>query len=172
MQTERGQLVSELGIRGRLNTIDEEMFDLIERRSPLTCQYRVFWSRESEPTEQEYASSAYLIERADSRYLEQYFELFYDATGNSITAYDEEVVSGTSLDILADVISKAIRETKLQPEEWPILTGYEYDIVKKKKGAPIITNASKSRLLRFLNRVSDMIRDARAGGGYVHFIGD
>jgi hypothetical protein len=135
-------------------------------------EYYVFASRTEEPTEEEVGNGIYLLNRADSEHLRQFFAPLYKSVGVGITTSDDEVISGeTKLVALAEAVAEAIQDAEGRLEEWPIVTGYKLEPFQRDPGEAIVRKASRSRLLEFLKGVATIVEHARAIKGYVHFGG-
>jgi hypothetical protein len=135
-------------------------------------QYYVFGSQTEQFTSAEQGAGVYLMEPADSQHLRKFFDPLYDSVGIGISTGDDELIGGgTKLAALAQAVADAIADVRKQPEHWPMLIGYRPPPLGRERGAPIIEQASQSRLLEFLARVAEMTERARATDGFVQFGG-
>lgn len=134
--------------------------------------YYVFASREEEPTEEEQQAGVYLVGAAEAHYLQQFFNPLYREAGIGLSTSNDEVISGReSLMALGEAVDAAIRDVEHRSAEWPVTIGYKYEQFQEALGAPIVEQASRSRLLEFLKAVAGVVQEARASDGHVHFGG-
>lgn len=134
--------------------------------------YYVFWSREAEPTDEERRKGVYLVGRAEAEHLEQFFAPLYHSAGIGITTSDDELIGGdAALSALADAIENARRDAEGRPERWPVNVGSTFEPYQTGPGVPIMKYASRSKLQEFLQKITDIVQQAREAGGYVHFGG-
>ena len=138
---------------------------------PTFFEYYVFWSRGPEPTIAERDRGVYLLEMAEARHLQRFFDPLYESAGLGISATNDQLVCGEGLVALQGAVAQAIDDVRGQPEKWPVVVGHTFEPFQEKLGAPIARHASRRRLLEFLERVAEMIRQAREAGGYLHFGG-
>ncbi len=134
-------------------------------------KYYVFLSRQESSLEEERETGAYLVEEADALYLNDYLNSFYQSTGIGITPYEDVTISGTILRQLAEIISRVLSDLDGRPEEWPVIVGYKANPSERTAGVPDTRMASRRRLEDFLGSVEEMIREAMASGGWIHFVG-
>jgi len=134
--------------------------------------YYVFASCEVEPKDEEKQDGVYLLGAAEASYLKQFFDPLYDKAGIGLSTSDDEVISGReALSALADAVDAAIRDVERRTAEWPVTIGYTFEPFQEVRGAPIVKQASRFRLLEFLNAVAGIVDRASASNGHVHFGG-
>jgi hypothetical protein len=79
------------------------------RRRPFPFAYYVFFSKAEVPTDQERESGVYLVETADARYLQKFFDPLYESAEIGICTSDDEVISGkNSLAALAEAVRRPL----------------------------------------------------------------
>lgn len=142
-----------------------------KEKRPTFFEYYVFWSRGPEPTIPERGDGVYLLEMAEARYLQKFFDPLYESAGLGISTTNDQLVCGDGLDALEEAITQAIGEVQGQPEKWPVVVGHTFEAFQETLGAPIVRYASKHRLVEFLRSIAGMIPQAREAGGYLHFGG-
>lgn len=134
-------------------------------------KYYVFWSKHKEPSEKERREGVYLVECAEAEYLKKFFDPLYGSAGIGICTSDDEIISGDKLVFLANAITLAIEDVKLQPREWPVLIGYKLEPFQEEPSEPIVKMATQEKLLEFLEKVVYIIQQAKEANGYVSFGG-
>jgi hypothetical protein len=142
------------------------------QEKPFPFDYYVFTSRAPEPTEEERQSGVYLVGAAEARHLEQFFDPLYRKAGIGISTSDDARICGkVALTAVAEAVDAATRDAERRTAEWPVITGYTFEPFQEVRGAPIVKQASRSRLLDFLRQVRVIVEHAIAVGGHVHFGG-
>lgn len=148
-----------------------EVHALMPRR-PFPFSFYVCFSKAKDATDRERESGVYLVETADARYLQKFFDPLYEPAGIGISTSDDEVIGGRdSLAALAEAVCRAIEEVRAQPAEWPVTVGYRFEAFQEKPEVAIVQPASRARLLEFLERVAEIIQRADEDAGYVQFGG-
>lgn len=141
------------------------------RNRPFPFAYYVFWSKSEEATAQERELGIYLVEIAEARYLQKFFDPLFDAADIGISTSDDEIISSTKLDALLSAVKSATRDVETQASEWTVAVGYTFKAHQMEPEAEILRGACRSRLLEFLEGTLKIIQKAIEAGGYVHFGG-
>ena len=134
-------------------------------------EYYVLAAAHTAPTSIERASGVYLLNAADARHLQRYFDPLYETHGIGICTSDDEVIVGESLRPVADAVRRAIAEIEQGPPTWPVTIGFRLKSLPEDLGDPIVQEASRERLLSFLRDVAQHVQRAIESGGCVHFGG-
>lgn len=139
---------------------------------PVTYPYYVFLSASSEPEASDFDDGTYLLGFAEARFLDPYFDRFYEVTGIRIDTTENQIIHGDKyLRSLIDVIILAKKDLQSAPERWPVTLGYELRHFDAEPGAAIIEYATRGGLVEFLAEVLIVVRKACDIGGFVHFNG-
>ena len=141
-------------------------------QEPATYTYYVYQSVSAAPAYEEIRRGVYLVDQADARYLEQFFDPLYEQVGINISTTDDEVVVGNEqLGALETAILDALENVSKRPPAWPVLLGYKLDRHGSRTGQEFWQDASRERIIAFLDRVLPLVRHARRTNGAIHFGG-
>lgn len=128
--------------------------------------YCVFDS-ESEEGEDRSSGKVFCRSRAEARYLESFLAPLYESHNVGINTSDDEVVSGAALGALSGALAKTIDAVSSQPETWPVTVGYTDETLQH----PVIGEASRTRLLEFLEGAAACVGVADRKRGFLHWAG-
>ena len=110
----------------------------------------------------------FLRSRAEAKFLEhEMSDPLYEACEKGIATSDDEVFSGSDLDVLEEATRHALSVVGSKPATWPVMLGYRSVYIDQ----PIAENANRDNLLHFLAQVLELIAVAKANGSFVHWLG-